>query len=51
MKTWGELASYDDYSGAVTGVKFGSNASFLVSAIFTYSIFTRVALRRCMLEI
>lgn len=31
MKTWGELASYDDYTGAVTGVKFGTNASFLVS--------------------
>lgn len=30
MKTWGELASYDGYGGAVTGVKFGKSASFLV---------------------
>lgn len=30
VKTWGELASYDGYGGAVTGVKFGKSASFLV---------------------
>lgn len=30
VKTWGELASYDDYSGSVTGVKFGKSSSFLV---------------------
>lgn len=30
VKTWGVLASYDDYSGSVTGVKFGKSASFLV---------------------
>lgn len=30
VKTWGELASYDDYGGSVTGVKFAPNATFLV---------------------
>lgn len=36
MKTWGELASYDDYGGAVTGVKFGKSASFLVRIRLSY---------------
>lgn len=30
VKTWEELASYDDFSGPVTGVKFGKSANFLV---------------------
>lgn len=30
VKTWGELASYDGYGGAVTGVKFGKSANSLV---------------------
>lgn len=38
VKTWDELASYDDYKGAVTGVKFGASANFLVSILFFVAI-------------
>ncbi|CAN0172769.1 unnamed protein product [Pylaiella littoralis] len=32
VKTWGELASFDGYGGAVSGVKFGKSASFLATS-------------------
>ncbi|CAB1099230.1 unnamed protein product [Ectocarpus sp. CCAP 1310/34] len=32
VKTWGELATYGDYGGSVTGVKFGKSASFLATS-------------------
>ncbi|XP_065189921.1 pre-mRNA-processing factor 19-like [Sycon ciliatum] len=31
-KTWNQLAMFDEHSGPVTGVAFGKNASYLVSA-------------------